>query len=91
MPDGRVKRGREWYSVEPPRVYLGEYEHRVVCKPCLLEVPRGIKNLRLAKSHHWRDVEIRQGRIGMELGGPTILGKSVIVYFGKDAHYEKII
>ncbi len=27
----------------------------------------------------------------MELGGPTILGKHVIVYLGKDVHYGKII
>jgi len=27
----------------------------------------------------------------MELGGPTILGKPVIVHFRKDAHYGKII
>ena len=27
----------------------------------------------------------------MELGGPTILGKPVIIYFGKNAHYGKII
>jgi hypothetical protein len=57
----------------------------------LLEVPGGIKNLRLAQSHHWRDAEICQGRIGMELGGPSLLGKPVIVYFGKDVHYGKII
>ena len=91
MPGGRVKRGREWYSLEPPRAYLGEYEQRVVCKSCLLEVPGGIKNLRLAKSHHWRDPNICQGRIGMELGGPTILGKPIMEYFGKEAHYGKII
>ena len=91
MPGGRVKRGREWYSLEPPRAYLGEYEQRVVCKSCLLEVPGGIKNLRLAKSHHWRDPNVCQGRIGMELGGPTILGKPIMEYFGKEAHYGKII
>ena len=26
----------------------------------------------------------------MDLGGPTILGKPIIVYFGKEAHYGKI-
>ena len=91
MPGGRVKRGREWYSLEPPRAYLGEYEQRVVCKSCLLEVPGGIKNLRLAKSHHWRDLDIYQGRIGMELGCLTILGKPIMEFFGKEAHYGKII
>ncbi len=70
---------------------MGEYEQRVVCKSCLLEVPGGIKNLRLAKSHHWRDPDICQGRIGMELGGPTILGKLIMDFFGKEAHYGKII
>jgi len=50
MPGGRVKRGREWYSLESPRVYLGEYEQRVVCKSCLLEVPGGIKKPKTCKT-----------------------------------------
>ena len=91
MSGGRVKLGKEWYSLEPPRAYFGEYEHKVACKSCLLEVPWGIKTPRLAKSHHWRNPEICQGRIRMELGGPPILGKPVIIYFGKNAHYGKII
>ena len=86
-----MKRGREWYALEPPRAFLGEFEQRVICKSCLLEVPGAIKNLKLAKSHHWRDPDICQGRIGMELGGPTILGQPVSILFGKVAHYGKII
>ena len=27
----------------------------------------------------------------MELDGPTIIGKEVLVFFGKEAHYGKII
>jgi hypothetical protein len=49
-------------------------------------VPGGIKNLRLAKSHHWLDLDMCQGRIGMELDGPTLLEKPIIEYFGKEAH-----
>ena len=70
---------------------MGEYEQRVVCKSCLLEVPGGIKNLRLAKAHHWRDPHICQGRLGRDLGGPSILGEPLLITFGKEAHYGKII
>ncbi len=70
---------------------MGEYEQRVVCKSCLLEVPGGIKNLRLAKAHHWREPHICQGRLGRDLGGPTNLGEPLLITFGKEAHYGKII
>ena len=70
---------------------MGEYEQRVVCKSCLLEVPGGIKNLRLAKADHWRDPDICQGRLEMDLGGPTIVGEPLLITFGKEAHYGKII
>ncbi len=40
------KRGLEWYTLDPPRVYLGETEQRVMCKSCLLEIPGGGSKLK---------------------------------------------
>ena len=86
----KTKRGQEWYELLPPKP--GERVQRLLCKACREKLPFEKRQYMTARRYHFEPgAELCQGMLRITQGQRTVLGRSVMEYFGEHPHYGRVV